>query len=70
MRTLFDLLLLAASDEGVLPLRPSRFTAHDLVHGVARRFSGRAVEAGGGPVRAHVRVDRAVGHGWCGTHDR
>jgi heavy metal sensor kinase len=41
-----DLLLLTSTDEGRLPLRPSRFAARELLDGVARRFAARAAAAG------------------------
>lgn len=41
-----DLLLLASTEEGRLPLRPSRFELRELLHGVARRFAARAAAAG------------------------
>ena len=43
-----DLLVLAASQNGRLPLRRERLRADDLLGSVARRFGGRAVAAGRG----------------------
>ena len=41
-----DLLVLAAADEGVFPIRPTPLDADDLIQGVARRFAPRAAAAG------------------------
>ena len=49
-------MVLAAADEGRLPLRPMRLDAEELLQGVARRFASRATASG----RA-IRVDSAPG---------
>lgn len=41
-----DLLVLASSEEGTLPLRSSEFFVQELLDGVARRFGARAAEEG------------------------
>jgi two-component system, OmpR family, sensor kinase len=41
-----DLLVLAAADEGRLPLRASQLDTGDLLHGIGRRFAQRAAAAG------------------------
>ncbi|HSK16068.1 MAG TPA: ATP-binding protein [Gaiellaceae bacterium] len=41
-----DLLLLTSTGEGRLPLCPASFEVRELLHGVARRFAGRAEAAG------------------------
>ena len=41
-----DLLVLARSDEGELPVQRQRLAADELLEGVARRFAGRAREQG------------------------
>jgi signal transduction histidine kinase len=41
-----DLLLIARSEEGSLPIRPEITSANQLLASVARRFEGRAVHAG------------------------
>ncbi len=41
-----DLLLIARSDEGLLPVRREHLSVHDLLHDVAGRFAGRAERLG------------------------
>jgi two-component system OmpR family sensor kinase len=58
-----DLLLIARSDRGRLPLRLETLAARDLLTAIASRFEWRAQEAGRAvaavdPVAVHVRGDR------------
>ena len=67
-----DLLLLASTEQGRLPLRPSRFPVRNLLDGVARRFASRAAAAGtrlelgdvpAGEVDAdRLRLEQALGN--------
>jgi signal transduction histidine kinase len=66
-----DLLLLAASENGDLPLRPGPVGVHELLDGVASRFSTRAEAAGrqlalgaaAGEVTAdRLRLEQALGN--------
>ena len=41
-----DLLLIARADQGSLPVRPERLSAHELLESVADRFSARAAQLG------------------------
>ena len=56
-----DLLLIARSEEGPLPIRPETVSANQLLASVARRFEARAVQAGRllqvRPSAARVTVD-------------
>jgi signal transduction histidine kinase len=65
-----DLLTIAQTERGELPLKLSRVELKELLDGVERRFSRRALEAGreievtGGPseiVADRLRLDQAVG---------
>lgn len=68
-----DLLVIARSDQGRLPVRRERVDAQDVAEAAASRFSGRAHEAGltlavadpGDPVPAdldRLRVEQALGN--------
>ena len=66
-----DLLLLASSEEGDMPLRPAAVGARELLEGVARRFSvraeaaGRSVAVGAAAVEliaARRRLEQALGN--------
>jgi signal transduction histidine kinase len=56
-----DLLLIARSEQGLLPIRPETVNADELLSAVARRFDGRAGEAGRlvsvSPSGARLRAD-------------
>ena len=53
-----DLLVLARADEGVLPVRPERLDAAELLAGTARRFEARAERETGRELRV---VDASTG---------
>jgi two-component system OmpR family sensor kinase len=54
-----DLLVLASSEEGSLPLRASEFQIRELLEGVARRFAQR-VQSAGRVVEVEIGSDEAI----------